>query len=192
MRDKLVKLADKFDQEGKVDLANAIDNLLATASRSKAPLKSLDNSVKKDLLKFIHTVQSNLKNSIEALEEFFRRLRYFDIGESIKDLKLDKTLKELDKTQQCADSAGKTMYTLLYGKHPSKSDLEQLAEDFNSGEKLTSNPLAFFESQSTSEDSDEIVDSKSEEIDEDSLSDEEYEEFIKNIENSDDESSFED
>jgi hypothetical protein len=98
MRKKLVNLADKFDREGKADLADAVDSLLSTAARPKAPLKSLDDDVKKDLLKFIHKVKENLEDSMEALQEFFRRLRYFDIGDTVKDLKLDKALKELSKT----------------------------------------------------------------------------------------------
>lgn len=157
MRETLVKLADKFDQEGKHGLADAVDSLLTTASRPKAPLKSLDDDVKKDLLKFIHKVQENLSDSMESLEEFFRRLRYFDIGETVKDLKLDKALKELSKTQECMDTAGKAMFALSYGKHPSKSDLDQLAEDFSSGDKEKSNPLDFFESQNKYRDQDELV-----------------------------------
>jgi len=147
MRKTLVRLADKFDQEGKAELADAVDNLLSTAARPKAPLKSLDDDVKKDLLKFIHRVKENIEDSMEALEEFFRRLRYFDIGDTVKDLKLDKALKELTKTNECIDAASKSMYALTHGKHPSKADLEQMAEDFGSKKSDTENPLEFFESQ---------------------------------------------
>jgi hypothetical protein len=148
MREILVKLADKFDQENKQELADAIDRLLSTAARPKAPLKSLDDDVKKDLLKFVHRVGKNIADSRDALEEFFRRLRYFDIGDTVKDLKLDRVLKDLSKTQACMDDAGKAMYALSYGKHPSKADLEQMAEDFGSGGEGKANPLEFFESQS--------------------------------------------
>jgi hypothetical protein len=148
MREQLVRLADKFDREGKTDLADAIDRMLSTASRQKAPLKNLDEDVKKDLLKFVHRVKKNIEDSAEALEEFFRRLRYFDVGDSVKELKLDKVLKDLEKTQECMDSAGKTMYALTYGKHPSKSDMEQLADDFETSDGKKMSPLEFFESQS--------------------------------------------
>jgi len=147
MRDILVKLADKFDQEGKHDLANEVDSLLTTASRPSAPLKNMDDGVKKDLLKFIHDVKSNIGSSVESLNELFRRLRYFDISDSVKDLKLDKALKELGKVQECMDIAEKSMYALSYGKTPSRADMEQLADDFGSDSDSKTNPLEFFNSQ---------------------------------------------
>lgn len=150
----LVSMADKFDREGKQNLADAVDSiLLSTAARPKStPLKNLDEDVKKDLLKFIHRVKDNVKDSVDALEEFFRRLRYFDSDEHVKDLKLDKILKELEKTHDCMDGASRTMYALTYGKHPSKADLEQQAEDFKTDRAELGKPLEFFESQHKSQD----------------------------------------
>jgi hypothetical protein len=205
IRKSLVRLADKFDREGKADLADAVDNLISAAARPKAPLKSLDDDVKKDLLKFIHRVKENIDDSMEALEEFFRRLRYFDIGDTVKDLKLDKALKELTKTNDCIDAAGRAMYALTHGKHPSKADLEQMVEDFGSSKKETENPLDFFESQGKDptperdliglDEKDELLGSfisgptGTKEIDEEG--DEEYEEFIKGIYRSEDEEELE-
>jgi len=154
IRESLVKLADKFDREGKGELADEVDTLLSVAARPKAPLKTLDDDVKKDLLKFIHRVKENIEDSMEALEEFFRRLRYFDIGDTVKDLKLDKALKELEKTNECIDAASKSMYALTHGKHPSKADMEQMAEDFGSKKKETESPLEFFENQKKPEEKD--------------------------------------
>ena len=148
MRKVLVKLADKFDQEGKYDLASVVDGvILSTAARNKAPLKDLDEDVKKDLLKFLHTVQKNMKNSMTALDEFFRRLRYFDIGDTVREMGLDKALKEMEKTHDCIDNAGRSMYTMAYGRRPSKSDMAQMADDFSIARDEKPNPLSFFESQ---------------------------------------------
>ena len=148
MREVLVKLADKFDQEGKHELATAVDTvILSTAARNKAPLKDLDKDVKKDLLKFLHTVQKNMKDSMDALHEFFRRLRYFDIGDTVKEMGLDKVLKEIEKTHSCVDSASKSLFTMSYGKRPSKADLDQLADDFGLAGGENPSPLSFFESQ---------------------------------------------
>jgi len=178
MHDKLVRLADKLDREGKADLAAAIDDVLMgkSAARPKAPLKSMDEDVKKDLLKFIHRVKENLEDSMSSLEEFFRRLRYFDIGDSVKDLKLDKAFKELSKINECVDTAGKAMYALSYGKHPSKSDLEQLADDFGSSKEGPGGPLDFFKSQNKS-------DEKPEETDEEMLEreDKEDDEYLSSL-----------
>lgn len=190
MRKTLVKLADKFDREGKTDLANSIDNLLSVATRQKAPLKNLDEDVKKDLFKFIHKVKSNIEDSMEALEEFFRRMRYFDMDESVKDLKLDKALKELSKTHECMDGASKSMYALTYGKYPSKSDLEQMAEDFGSEKNESDGPLDFFESQkkNPTHEEDDLSGAyvKPDEMEEDEgVSDEEYEKFMKEMYESD-------
>ena len=70
MREVLVKLADKFDQEGKHELANAVDGLLTTAARPKAPLKSLDEDVKKRLIK----VYSQCTEKFKRLNECIRRI----------------------------------------------------------------------------------------------------------------------
>jgi len=149
MREELVRLADRFDQEGKYDLAAAVDTvILSTGARNKAPLKKLDEDVKKDLLKFLYTVKKNIADSMEALNEFFRRLRYFDINDTIKDMSLDKALKELEKTYECLDAAEKSMFTMAYGKRPSKSELEQMAEDFGGAGEGKSSPLEFFQSRS--------------------------------------------
>lgn len=192
MRDILVKLSDKFDREGKLDLADAVDGLLLTAARPKAPLKSLDEDVKKDLLKFIHNVKTNLDNSMKSLEEFFRRLRYFDIGETVKDLRLDKALRELARINSSIDAAGRSMYALTYGKNPSRADLDQLAEDFGSGKEETGSPLEFFESQNKEDVEPELeedvgLEEQSEETmpDEEDLGyleDEEYADFMRSLE----------
>jgi len=54
----------------------------------------------------------------------------FDIQDEVKDLGLDKALKELEKTHECVDGAYKSMYARTNGKKPSSADLEQMAEDF--------------------------------------------------------------
>lgn len=207
MRKVLVKLSDKFDQEGKYNLADKADELLSTASRPIAPFRGLGDDVKKDLLKFVHNVKKNLEDSMDSLNEFFRRLRYFGKGDLVKDLKLDRALKEMSKTHECMDAAGKTMYALTYGKHPSKADLEQMAEDFVSKPKDVSDPLGFFKSQEedgpevksespealeeldmmeTSEENREAEPEDkaewTEEIEEITLSDEEYEDFMRSME----------
>lgn len=150
MRNKLVKLSDKFDSEGKHDLASAIDKVLraTAAGRPRAPLKNLNDNVKKDLLKFLHKTKENIADSMEALEELFGRLRYFNIMDDVRDLGLDKTLKELGKIHANINGAFNVMYARTHGKKPSGSDLEQMAEDFGPERKTERNPLEFFESQS--------------------------------------------
>lgn len=177
MRDILVKLADKFDQEGKHDLASEVDILLTTASRPHAPLKSMDDEIKKDLLRFIHNAQGNISASMESLSEFFRRLRYFDQAGTVKDLRLDRTLRDLQKIQNSVDGAGKALYALSYGKHPSKADLEQMADDFGPSNSEKSDPLEFFDSQQKTDKTEDFKeDDEQTDQDEESLRD--YEEEI--------------
>lgn len=222
MREVLVKLSDKFDQEKKHDLADAVDEVIKSAARPKAPLKKMDEDVKKDLMRFLTTVKKNMEDSMESLEELFRRLRYFDIGDIVKELGLDKAIKDMKKTHDCVDGASKTMYALTHGKHPSKADMEQLADDFGLNNDEKSSPLDFFEKQHKTspmpekdlvglDEEDELLGSfiagpggvteeqegHSEtlaegeenlgspawkEIDEEDLSDEEYEDFMRNME----------
>lgn len=145
MRDELVRLADRLDNEGKHTLAAAVDDVLqvTAAGRPKAPLKGLSDDVKKDLLQFLHNVKENIADSMDALDELFGRLRYFDIVDDVKDLGLEKTLKELGKTHSCVDSAFTSMYARTHGRRPSKA---QMAADFGGGARNERNPIEFFES----------------------------------------------
>lgn len=139
----LTKLADRFDAEGKEDLANEVDNVISVFSaRKKAPLKHLDEKVKKDLMGFVHKVEKNLKDSVDSLEELFRRLRYFDLGSLPKETGLDKTVLELKKIDECVDGAAKKIYELSFGKRPGKGDIEQMLDD-----EPDTDSLSFFESQ---------------------------------------------
>lgn len=115
------------------------------AGRPKAPLRKLDDDVKKDLMKFLTTVKKNMEESVDALEELFRRMRYFDIDDMVKELGLDKVIKDMEKTNDCMDNATKTMYALTHGKKPSKSDMEQMAEDFGLKSDPRESPLEFFD-----------------------------------------------
>ena len=140
----LVKMADQFDQQGNHALASAVDDTLKSFSaRPKAPLKKLDDDVKKNLIVFIHDADRNTSKSMKGLTELFRRLRYFDLADSVKDLGLDKTVKELEKTQECLDGAKKKFFELMHGKKPSKQDLDALFKDLDKAEDQSA--LDFFD-----------------------------------------------
>lgn len=146
----LVKMADKFDCDGDFELAEEIDrNLKSLATRPNASLKSLDDDVKKNLIIFLHKADNNIKDAMKGLTEFFRRLRYFDVVDMIKDMNLDRVVSDMSKTQQSLDSATKRFYEITHGKKPSKIDLakyleeDQDCKDCNSKE----DPLSFFYSQ---------------------------------------------
>jgi len=127
---KLVSLADKFDREGKFELADAVDSVITSkAARPKAPLKGLNDDVKKSLILFVIDADKNMKSSTKGLGELFRRMRYFDIADSIKELGLDKVVKDMEKTQECLDGAKKNFYAMTFGKHPSKADIEKLIKE---------------------------------------------------------------
>lgn len=140
---QLIKLADSLDAEGKYKLAEEVDKIISMATRKKAPLKHLDENVKKNLIGFTHKVEKNLKDSVESLEELSRRLRYFDLAHLIKETALDKAINEMKNTSDCVDSASKKMYELSYGRRPTKDAIEQMLAD---GDE-TSDSLIFFESQ---------------------------------------------
>ena len=96
----LVKMADKFDREGDFDLASDVDQtLLSMSARPRAPLKGLDDDVKKNLIIFLHDSDKNMGSSIKGLKEFFRRLRYFDIADHIKEMGLDRIVRDMEKTR---------------------------------------------------------------------------------------------
>lgn len=129
--DELIRMADKFDREGKFDLAEAVDSAIAAkkAARPAVPLKNLNDDVKKNLIVFLVDAEDSVKKSNKGLNELFRRMRYFDIGDSIKDLGLDKVVKDMSKTQECLDNAKKDFYVMTFGKKPSREDLDALMKE---------------------------------------------------------------
>lgn len=131
----LIRLADKFDQEKKFELAEAVDRVLKSkAARPKAPLKGLNDDVKKSLIVFLVDAEDAMHKGCKGLGELSRRMRYFDISDAIKELGLDKVIKDMEKTQECLDSAKKDFYTMTFGKRPSKADFERLREELGKKE----------------------------------------------------------
>jgi len=190
MRNILVKLADEFDRDGKHDLADAIDKILTTAGRPKAPLKGLKDDVKKSLILFLVDADKNIKSSTKGLNELFRRMRYFDIDDTIKDLGLDKVVKEMEKTQDCLDGAKKDFYAMTFGKSPSRADIEKLIEDLGIKEDDADDgqeALDFFAQHAEDDiptlnyNSDEHEPEQKHEEDDDSITPEEYSEFFNSL-----------
>jgi hypothetical protein len=151
MLNKLVQLADKLDAEGKHELAEAVDETIqALAAKHKSKVKKMDEDVKKDLMKFVHNVKKNLKQSSQSLEEFFRRLRYFGIDDTVKEFGLDKSLKEIAKLLDTIDGANIKFYEIAFGKKPSKTDMDDLAKalDGKLEEQNVEDPISFFRTHS--------------------------------------------
>ena len=183
----LVKMADKFDREGNFDLASDVDQtLLSMSARPKAPLKSLDDDVKKNLIIFLHDSDKNMGSSIKGLKEFFRRLRYFDIAGHIKEMGLDRIVKDMEKTRGGLGAALKQFYERTHGKKPSQKDIDGLSGD--EGE-IEQSSLDFFDTQMAKdkEDDDKELKELEEDIEEEDidiecgeeLEDEELEELFE-------------
>lgn len=161
IRAELVKMADQLDQEGLHDLAGEIDHSLITlSSRPSAPLKKLDDDIKKNLIIFVHDADRNTEKSIKGLNELFRRMRYFDFSDAVKDLGLDRTVKDMERTRGSLEEAKKRFYEMMHGKKPSKKDLEDLFNSLvesieeASEEPEEQNALDFFEEQLGKEEKD--------------------------------------
>ena len=122
----LVKMADRYDSEDNEILASKVDEAILSLGRKKTPIKDLDEGVKKNLINFLAKANKNTTNSIKGLEEFFRRLRYFGITEDIKELGLDKTVKELNKIEKAIDSALKLFGEMACGKKLSKDEIKSI------------------------------------------------------------------
>lgn len=146
----LVKMADDFDRSGEHELADKVDQVLtSSAARPKAPLKGLNDDVKKSLIVFLVDAEDAMNNGCKGLSELSRRMRYFDIADAIKELGLDKVIKDMEKTQECLDSAKKDFYTMTFGKRPSKTDFEKLRKELGKDEDETDDSqmaLDFFNS----------------------------------------------
>ena len=134
----LICLADSLDHEDKSELAEEVDKALSSfAARPKAPLKGLDDHVKENLIKFLVDSRDNLSHSVNNVEEFFRRLKYFGVDSIIKDIGLDKMLVGLKGVHTESEEAVRRFYELTHGRKPGKNDLgkkdempEQDAKDF--------------------------------------------------------------
>jgi hypothetical protein len=183
---KLVKIADKLDREGKFELAARADEAIANlhsdltivadgtvglgdpnpkhklnvveAARPKAPLKNLKDDVKKNLVLFVIDADKNLSKGVGGLKELFRRLRYFDLADTVKDIGLDRVVKEMEKTQNCLDTAKRDLYTVTFGKRPSEKDLEELIKELTDDNADNNDDgqsaLDFFDSQSSDDEDD--------------------------------------
>jgi len=162
---QLIKMADKFDQEGKFELSAEVDKTLESlAARPKAPLKHLEDGTKKNLLIFLHKADNEVKSALNLLQEFFKRLRYFDIDETVEHMNLDKVMIDLQKNEEHLNLATKRFYEMTAGRRPGKTDLETLIN----GEPVASSiqPAEdFFESQNKKDElkKEEVVETKSEE-----------------------------
>jgi len=196
---KLVKMADDFDRTGQHALAAEVDRTLKSFSaRPKAPLKQLGDDVKKNLIIFVHDADQSTGKSVKGLKELFRRLRYFDLADAVKDLGLDRTVRDMEKTQGGLCEAKKRLYEMMMGRKPSAQALDDfLGVSGGAGEQ---GALDFFESQSPIDDEDELsmdpdeeeeeIDEEIEEEDEEDLSDEleeELEEFLAGLDEEEDE-----
>jgi len=147
VKEKMVELADRLDREGKYELADAVDGLFSTAAgRPRAPLKKMDDKVKKNLLKFLHDAETNMGDSIDGLEELFRRLRYFDLSGNIKEMGLDKMLKDIGKVETSLSEAKKKFYELTHGKKPLKDEMNAMFSD-DGEDQSADDPIEFFKGQ---------------------------------------------
>ena len=127
---ELVKLADQLDLQGKEELAAKVDETIEVfAARPKAPLKKMDEKVKKDLLKFLGSVAKHLEDSVKALEELFRRMRYFGIDHELKGLDLEESFKDMKKLHNCMDGAGRKFYEYSFGRKPSRDYLKDVLKE---------------------------------------------------------------
>jgi hypothetical protein len=142
----LTKLADKYDRDGKFELSDAVDETIkALAARPKAPLKGMDDKVKKDFLKFVNKAVDSLKESKDGLEELRRRLRYFDVADSAKGIGLDQAIEDMHSLHNGMSDANRKMFELCFGKKPSKGDLERLKNEMKEEKKdqNASDPFSF-------------------------------------------------
>lgn len=180
----LVKMADDFDRVGNHDLASEVDHMLKSFSaRPRAPLKKLDDDIKKNLIVFIHDADQNNTKSIKGLKELFRRLRYFNFSDISKDLGLDRVVREMEKTQECLNGAKKRFYEIMHGRKPSKQNLIELFKDF-SEDAEAQGALDFFNEQLEKE----APDNEPELEDDEDLEDpEDDEEDLEDLEDDDEE-----
>ena len=142
----LTKLADKYDRDGKFELSDAVDETIkALAARPKAPLKGMDEKVKKDFLKFVNKAVDSLQESKDGLEELRRRLRYFDVADSAKGIGLDQAIQDMHDLHGCMSDANRKMFELCFGKKPSRGDLEKLKAEMKEEKKdqNASDPFSF-------------------------------------------------
>lgn len=138
MNKLLVTLADKYDREGRFDLANKIDELLVEAKNT--PLKKLDEKVQQNLKKFVSSVVEHMTKAKDDLEELERRLRYFKMDGLFADLGFDKALKEMGKACDKVEEAKKGFAENLKGGRVSKEDLREMF-----GEEMDArDPMEFF------------------------------------------------
>lgn len=190
IRELLVKMADDFDMSGDHELAVQVDGTLKSFSaRPKAPLKQLDDDVKKNLIVFVHDADQSTSKSIKGLKELFRRLRYFDLAGSVKDTGLDKLVKDMEKTQCGLGGAKSKLYEMMMGKKPSVQALNDFVGSTDEVDDQSS--LDFFDRHTEKDEEEEPQEEGIEDIDEEEeeLTDEleaELESFLASLDEDED------
>ena len=142
---ELVKMADRFDSEGKVKLAEAVDETIKSFGarpKSNKPLKKMDEKVKNELFKFLGCVCNDMEDSVKALEELMRRLRYFNVDGEVKGLKLPDMLKEVKELSDKVSGATNKMYEMAFGRKLPKEHLKSLTKE-DKKEQDANDPFSF-------------------------------------------------
>jgi hypothetical protein len=142
---ELVKMADRFDNAGQTKLAAAVDEtILSLAARPKSnkPLKKMDDKVKDELFKFLGCVCNDMTDSVKALEELMRRLRYFNVDGEVKGLKLPDMLKEVKELSDKINGATHKMYEMAFGRKLPKEYLKSLKKE-DKKEQDAEDPFSF-------------------------------------------------
>ncbi|MFA5023472.1 MAG: hypothetical protein WC523_00745 [Patescibacteria group bacterium] len=135
------------DKEFKPVASDSEASLISEAARPKAPLKHLDDGTKKNLLLFLHKADNEIKESITLLQEFFKRLRYFDIDNTVEHLDLDRIMIDMSKNEERLNIATKKFYEMTAGRRPGKDGIESFVGAIPQGSPIQS-AEDFFDSQS--------------------------------------------
>jgi hypothetical protein len=144
----LIKIADSLDRKNKFDLSSEVDNTIKALAVKKHPLRDLDDDIKRNLIIFVHDADQSTTKAIKCLKELFRRMKYFDLFDSISSLGLNELVNSLESSQTSLGGAKKRFFELMHGHKATDKDFE----DFSDKKSAKNDILEFFNEQSKEKD----------------------------------------
>jgi hypothetical protein len=106
-------------------------NIYRNAARPKSskPLKKMEDKTKDELFKFLSTACKNTEETVNAIEELMRRLRYFGVDGDVKSLKLDITLKDAKELNHVLSASAHKLHELAFGRKMPKGAKKEINSD---------------------------------------------------------------
>jgi len=150
------------------------------AARPKAPLKKVEDA---DFLNiYLIKADNKMKEVIKNLNDMFARLRFFNLYDAAKDIKLESLISEIERVEEAVSNTSAKFYEMSHGKRPGKDTFQQMVKDFEAKDPTTQSATDFFATQMAKDvpTKEDAVEEKEEVPEEEDISEDDLKDFWDN------------